>query len=373
MNRSKKFPRPYRRPSAPPHVPTAVSVIIPMYNAERYIADGLDSLLAQTFQNFEVIVVDDCSTDKSCAVVESYRERFGERLTLAHMATNTGSGTEPRNLGLALSRGEYLYFMDNDDLVMPTALEELYSLAKEYNADVVHCEKHFDIPFELCHSIESTKNFKPTSYPMRNKVFIKEPTLLTEDFAKRAVDFSRKWLQWNIWVQLVRRDFAIENRLKFSSIIFDDMFFTVCEICSAKRYLVVPNVIYIHRTRPDSLLWQDAVAVEKFIHSRLTIIKDSVQCLDEFLSSRQPFAGRPDLKYALFNMFVDEILGQLVRVYEKVPAPELDKLLRKEFSHADNEALMAFLFSTMNIYRLNLMKAQARIAELEAQVKRLQS
>ena len=63
----------------------AVSVVIPMYNAERYIGTLIDSLLAQTFKNFEVIVVDDCSTDKSCDVVESYKPKFGGRLRLSRM------------------------------------------------------------------------------------------------------------------------------------------------------------------------------------------------------------------------------------------------------------------------------------------------
>ena len=58
----------------------AVSVIIPMYNAEKYIGECLDSILAQTFQNFEVIIVDDCSTDSSYSIVESYAEKFGGRL-----------------------------------------------------------------------------------------------------------------------------------------------------------------------------------------------------------------------------------------------------------------------------------------------------
>jgi len=60
----------------------AVSVVIPMYNAEEYVGECLNSLLAQTFQNFEVIVVDDCSTDSSPAIVESYTEKFGGRLKL---------------------------------------------------------------------------------------------------------------------------------------------------------------------------------------------------------------------------------------------------------------------------------------------------
>ena len=121
----------------------SVSVIISLYNYERYIGECLDSLLAQTFKNFEVIVADDCSTDSSCAIVESYRERFGGRLTLTKTERNTGGGGEPRNLGFTLSRGEYVFFMDADDVVIKTALEELYTLAKNYDADVVYCEKYF--------------------------------------------------------------------------------------------------------------------------------------------------------------------------------------------------------------------------------------
>ena len=82
-----------------------ISVVIPMYNAEKYIGDCLDSLLAQTFGDFEVIVVDDCSTDSSCAVVQSYAGKFGGRLKLARTEKNSGGGGYvPRNIGLNLSR-----------------------------------------------------------------------------------------------------------------------------------------------------------------------------------------------------------------------------------------------------------------------------
>ena len=72
--RSKSAPK-----SAPQPAYSAVSVIIPLYNAEKYIAECLDSVLNQTFQNFEVIVVDDCSTDNSASIVESFSEKFGGR------------------------------------------------------------------------------------------------------------------------------------------------------------------------------------------------------------------------------------------------------------------------------------------------------
>ena len=87
-----KFSRDARKPNKPPAFKCpAISVIIPLYNAERYIGETLDSLLAQTFQDFELIVVDDCSTDSSCAVVENYAERFGGRLKLTRMQKKSGS------------------------------------------------------------------------------------------------------------------------------------------------------------------------------------------------------------------------------------------------------------------------------------------
>ena len=360
----------------------AISAIIPLYNAEKYLSECLDSLLAQTFQNFEVIVVDDCSTDSSCAIVESYKEKFGGRLNLLRMIKNSGSGTEPRNLGLTYSRGEYLYFMDNDDTITPTAFEELYTLAKKYDADVVHCEKNYEIPEEFYYDPEYTKKHKPSCYPAKDKIFITVPTLLTDDFAKRAVEFSRNWLTWSIWIQLIRREFVVKNKLQFVGVVIDDKLFTICEICSAKRYLVVPNVIYKHRVRSDSLLWQDLSDVQKFIHSRLLMLKEGINYLNKYLDNIETFSHRPDLKYVMFDMFSQEIAGHLNKVYTKISAPVLDELIRKEFSDGNNLALTSYIFNVMNVQRVQFMQAQyqfnqfaqqaqKRIAELEAENKRL--
>ena len=335
-----------------------------MYNAEKYIGDALDSLLAQTFQNFELIVVDDGSTDNSRAVVESYADKFGGRLKLSRMKKNSGGATEPRNIGLELSRGEYLYFMDNDDTITPTALEELYTHAKNFNADVVHCEKHLSVPDDKWHDIDYRKNLKPSAWPAGDKIFITEPTLLTEDFAQRAVDFCQRWLTWSIWIQLIRRDFIIENKLRFAGIAIEDLLFTMCEICSARRYLVVPNVIYNHRELPGSLLWRNSDDVEKFLHVRLIMIKDGVRYLDEYLSGIEAFANRPDLKELLFDMFTSEILGHLTNIYSQIPTHALDAVIRKELSEGDNIALNSFVFNRMNVYRLQLIMAQQKIAEL---------
>ena len=78
----------------------AISVVIPLYNVEKYVGECLDSVLAQTFQNFEVIVVDDCSTDSSSAIVESYLSKFDGRLAILQTKKNSGCAGVPKNKGL---------------------------------------------------------------------------------------------------------------------------------------------------------------------------------------------------------------------------------------------------------------------------------
>ena len=120
-----------------------VSVIIPVYNVEKYLAVCLESLLIQTFTDFEVIVVDDCSTDNSLAIAESYLERFGGRLKIFSLEENTGSGAVPRNVGLEVASGKYVYFVDDDDLLIDIALDTLFNYTEEYQAQVVYMEKFF--------------------------------------------------------------------------------------------------------------------------------------------------------------------------------------------------------------------------------------
>lgn len=347
-----------------------MSVIIPLYNAEKYIGECLDRLLAQTFKDFEVIVLDDCSTDSSPAIVESYAPKFDGRLILLHTKKNSGSGTEPRNLGLNYAHGEYVYFMDNDDAVTPTAFEELYSLAKKCDADVVHCEKFYGVPDKLWNNAEYRRQMKPVNYLTGEKIVVTEPLIWEGSFEERIKFFIQKKLIWNYWVQLIRRDFIIKNSVKAVGIIADDMIFTICELCCAKRYVVVPNVVYFYRQREDSLIHKNVTA-QKHLNLWITMIKNGIRYLDKFLSDNEFFLRRPDLKYILFDMFVNEMTNHLLGIYARVPAPALDELLRKEFADGDNVALMSFIFSAMNIYRLQIMQSQQRIAALENELNRL--
>ncbi len=351
-----------------------ISVIIPMYNAEKYIGECLDSILAQTFQDFEVIVVDDCSTDSSYSVVESYKEKFGGRLKSTKTKKNSGSGTMPRNIGITLSRGEYIFFIDNDDTLTSTALEEMHTTAKQFNADVVQCEKYYGVLEKFWYNADFRKKLGPSSYKQGS--FVDKPTLITDNLAERVMKIHQRHFIWNIWAQLIRRDFIFENQIKFVGIISDDVIFTICEICSAKRYVLVPSVINYYRAREDSLIHRNLIRpnidLEKHLHCWITMIKCGVKYLDEFLNGQDFFAQHTELKYMLFDVFVKDMLRYVSGIYAGTPAFALDKILRKEFGNEDNTALTTFIFSELNICRLYLMQAQARIAQLETQLKNSQ-
>ena len=365
--RTQKNSRETRNLTAPFTFP-AISVIIPMYNVEKYIGECLDSLLAQTFKDFEIIVVDDCSTDSSPAIVESYKEKFGGRLSISRMKKNTGSGTEPRNMGISLARGEYIYLMDNDDAITPIALEEMYTFAKKFDADVVHCEKFYIVPNEFWNNDAYIKQIKPYNYLTGEKIFVNEPLIWNNNFEERILFFIQRKLIWNYWVQLIRRKFIIENSIKSVGIMADDMIFTICELCCAKKYVLVPSTIYFYRQREDSLIHKN-FDVPKHLNLWISMLRDGFRYLDKFLSAREFFSQRTDLKYLLFDFFASDMLKYLTEIYAKVPATELDELLRKEFADGDNTALNTFIFSVMNIYRLQLIQAQRQIAALENELR----
>lgn len=110
-----------------------VSVIIPIYNDEKYLEQCLDSVIKQTYKNLEIILVDDGSTDRTPEICEQYREN-DSRIRVLHKK-NGGVGSS-RNAGLAMATGDYVLFVDDDDFIYPEETETLYKLLKKNDADV---------------------------------------------------------------------------------------------------------------------------------------------------------------------------------------------------------------------------------------------
>lgn len=113
-----------------------ITVIIPCYNTEKWLAQTLDSVLAQTYNNLEILVIDDGSKDNSKTIAEEY-EKKDERIRL--IEKENGGVSSTRNLGIDVAEGSWIAFLDGDDILEPTAYEKLMTAVKKEDADVAFC------------------------------------------------------------------------------------------------------------------------------------------------------------------------------------------------------------------------------------------
>lgn len=332
----------------------AVSVIIPLYNAEKYIGECLDSVLAQTFQNYEVIVVDDCSTDNSCAIVESYFEKFGGRLILSHMDTNYGSGAMPRNRGMNLSQGEYMFFLDNDDMITKTALEELYTIAKNYDADVVYCEKHYIMN-------DDGKGIHIVSDA--NVKLVDAPTWETDDLTQRIQKINQFSYRLPQWRKFVRRRLIFEYEIFFPNTRHgDDVIWTYALVTIAKKFLHVPNAVYIYRQSAGSIMRtkrtpQETVAF--WLNPSLTALKSFDNLLGKAKLS-------PHHRYVVLASIIQLNFSGMFQEKIKLTPVDIYETIKQEFSKdfGEQDVLISALCTIISIQQKMLSLSQQKFDEL---------
>jgi len=182
------------------NVPSKVSVIVPVYNVENYLPKCLDSLLSQTLQNIEIVVVDDGSTDRSAEIIRQYSEKYPAKIKA--FTKENGGLSDARNFGIERACGDFFGFVDSDDYVSETMFEEMLSLAKRHDAEMVICniqkvDEHGSITQKLTQipnmpeKIDLESNFSvfsDLSYFACNKLFRKE--LFTKKRFKKGVHFE---------------------------------------------------------------------------------------------------------------------------------------------------------------------------------------
>ena len=141
-----------------------ISVIVPVYNVEKYLAECVDSVLSQTFTDFELLLIDDGSKDGSGAICDEYAAK-DSRVRVFHK--ENGGVSSARNLGLDNANGEWIVFVDADDWLELTMLEKMCHVAVEHNADCVYCD--FNMAFE-----NKIVRYKSASYSDNKTNFIKK-------------------------------------------------------------------------------------------------------------------------------------------------------------------------------------------------------
>ena len=137
-----------------------VSIIIPVYNTEKYLRQCFDSVLNQTLKDIELIAVDDGSSDGSAEIIKEYAEKYPDKFKAFYK--ENGGQASARNLALPYATGEYLGFVDSDDWIDAEMYEEMYGLAKEENTDIVICDMidHYPTHEHYHYASEFTDKFR---------------------------------------------------------------------------------------------------------------------------------------------------------------------------------------------------------------------
>ena len=348
----------------------AVSVVVSLYNYGMYIGDCLDSLLAQTFADFEVIVVDDCSTDNSYEVAKSYIPKFNGRLKLTRTKKNSGGGGMPRNIGLSLASGEYVFFMDADDALVPEGLAEMHAFAKEYYADVVYCEKYF---ISTGTGQEFKDNVHIADIKCQKPPYVNEPTIETDDMSKR-VDRAVKFNYWvTAWLRLVRRDLLIYNDIKFWSLIgSNDVGWTYQVLFCARRFLRVPNAYYIRRVHAASVSFRKRT-VSEHVHKWMDRTIRSFKYMDEFMMKVNSLKDNPRLRYKIFNHFVNSDFCNILEECQSLQPFEIAGIFRKKFGDylGEHAVLVSCLCANINAKFKRRQRDEQRIAKLTEQLEKV--
>ena len=265
-----------------------VSVIIPVYNVERYLPACLDSVLSQSLSDIEVICIDDASPDGCPRILDDYAAR-DSRVRVFHLEQNRQQGYG-RNLGIDSSVGKYLYFLDSDDMIAPGALEDLYDMAESGSLDGVFFDSK--VIFENEHLALKNASY-PAVHSGRYEDRVYDGRALFESFV-----LQRDWTCY-VQRQFWKRSFLTENSIRFpEGTEHEDEFFAFSAVNLASRVRYVPRPYFIRRYREGSVMTRKASP--KDFHGYFRTF-----CLMKGLASEKGLEGRA----------VDAETG---RIYEKM-------------------------------------------------------
>lgn len=221
-----------------------VSVIIPVYNIEKYLSECLESVCNQTLKEIQVLVIDDGSTDGSAAICKAYAQRYPH--ILEYYYKENGGSASARNLGLEYAKGEYIGFIDSDDWVEPDMYEKLYCTAKDNDADMVFC-RSFE---EECPG--SYEYIFPRSGYFSRQDMVQElfPWLMPAVTPKG----NFRNLRWCNWLRICRRSVIENHHIRFfdKSRRCEDLGFSVACTIDAKNYYYLNESLYHNRPNAAS-------------------------------------------------------------------------------------------------------------------------
>lgn len=213
-----------------------ISIIVPIFNVESYLRRCLDSIVGQSFRDFEVIMIDDGSTDSSYAIAKEYAEKY---TNFKLFKNNVKGVANARNMGIDMAMGEYIAFVDSDDFIEQNYLEILYNTASINNADISTCNyKKYYQEKNRYHKIMLRK---PAEKIYTNKKFVR---MCLNDIRVRSY----------LWNKLWRRSLFTDNKIRFNDIYFEDIAICPQLMHKANKIAVTNNCLYNYTQRKGSIM-----------------------------------------------------------------------------------------------------------------------
>lgn len=211
-----------------------ISIIVPVYNVQKFLPKCLDSILCQSYANIEVIVVDDGSTDGSELICDDYAAK-DPRITVIHQS-NQGLSSA-RNNGLSIARGEYIGFVDSDDWISPMMYEKLHNEIIKYDADMANCRMYI--------ATDDGVYFKKEGYSNQTKQFSRKESLISlltlAEISNSACD------------KLYRRSALLVNPFPIGKY-YEDLYSIADILCRCNRVVCIDRPYYYYYSRFDSIM-----------------------------------------------------------------------------------------------------------------------
>lgn len=206
-----------------------ISIIMPVYKVEEYVGKAIESILAQTFRDWEFLIVDDGTPDKSGEICDEYAKK-DSRITVFH--TENGGAPAARNYAIERAKGKYFYFMDSDDWAEPEMLSDMYALAERDNAQLVVAGFFIDT------------YYSDTEYRTDNLLAEAAVYKNADEFRQNAHKLFDKNLLYTPWNKLYRTDYIMENNIRYSKTLWDDFPFNLDVIRGIERVTVTDKQYY---------------------------------------------------------------------------------------------------------------------------------
>lgn len=337
-----------------------ISVIIPVYNAERYIADTLDSVISGSFSDFEVVAVNDGSTDSSLRILTSYSERDGRIRVIDK--PNTGV-SDTRNVAIAEAKGEYLAFLDSDDIYSPEYLMKMYSAAEKSDADVTVC------------GYVTFRGEKPVFPDCENG------EVRTTDI-RELLDTG---LMTPLWVKLVKKSIVQKNNIAFDkNLAFgEDLFFSWRVCLASAKTVKIEDKLYGYRmsaagatARYHGSLYEKYKAAFDSLKEYASLrgaSEEAIRDIDIYFVKRLPtlsfMTARSKQSFGKKRRYISGILSDEVirniteNHFDELTCGESEKGVSLYKAAAKKQALRVLMYGVKMEYRLKLSRLKGRIGE----------